>query len=81
MINKQGLVYQIKVRGYLDKRWSDWFAGMTITTMCAEDGLVVTELTGKIVDQSSLRGQLCKLWDLNYTLISVNQIEERREKE
>ena len=78
MINKQGLVYQIKVRGYLDKRWSDWFADMTITTMCAENGLVVTELTGKIVDQSSLRGQLCKLWDLNYTLISVNQIEERR---
>ena len=60
--------YQIKVRGRLDEKWSDWFNGMTITS--ERD---ITTLTGA-VDQAKLRGIVSKIWDLNLTVISVTQI-------
>ena len=68
-------VYQIKVRGRLDARWSDWFGGMAITCEIGSDGLPVTTLTGAVVDQAALRGILWRLWDLNLRLISVVPIE------
>ena len=67
---KASQVYQIKVRGEIDARWSDWFDGLDI----ASDGDVTT-LTGSIIDQAVLRGILTKIWDLNLTLISVNPAE------
>jgi hypothetical protein len=66
----QAAVYQIQVRGKLDKSWSDWFNGLTITL---ESG--ITTLTGPVADQAALRGILSKVWDLNLVLISVNRIE------
>lgn len=68
--DKAGQVYQIKVRGEIDARWSDWFDGVDI----ASDGDATT-LTGPIIDQAVLRGILIKIWDLNLTLISVNPVE------
>ena len=68
-------VYQIKVRGRLDARWSDWFGGMAIACEVGCDGLPVTTLTGPVVDQAALRGILWKLWDLNLRLISVIPVE------
>ena len=62
-------VYQIKVQGQLDERWSGWFNGMAI----AFDSDATT-LTGAVADQSALRGILTKLWDLNLALISVHRI-------
>jgi hypothetical protein len=64
-------VYQIKVRGQLDPRWSDWLGGMGITCQTGADGLPVTLITGGVPDQAALRGIVCKLWDLNLRLISV----------
>ena len=32
-------------------------------------------MSGAIVDQAALRGILCKLWDLNLVLVSVNPVE------
>jgi hypothetical protein len=69
------LAYQIRVRGRIDERWSDWFSGMTLTVEQARDRPPVTTLTGSVVDQAVLRGMLCKIWDLNLTLISVIQME------
>jgi hypothetical protein len=68
-------IFEIKVRGHLDKSWSEWLEGMTISY---EDSCTV--LTGKMMDQSALRGLLIKVWDLNQTLVSVNKVEkpERR---
>lgn len=63
-------VYQIKVQGKLDEKWSGWFNGMTVTYECD-----ITTLTGVVVDQAALRGILDKIWDLNLSLISVNRIE------
>jgi hypothetical protein len=34
----------------------------------------ITTLTGAVSDQSILRGMLTKIWDLNLTLISINQV-------
>jgi len=66
----QAAVYQIQVRGKLDESWSDWLNGMTITF---ESG--VTTLTGRVSDQSALRGILDRIWDLNLLLIAVTRIE------
>ena len=65
-------VYQIKVQGKLDERWSEWFSGLTITV--ESESPPVTKLTG-VIDQSALRGILTKIWDLNLALISVTPIE------
>ena len=64
-------VYQIKIQGRLDESWSGWFSGMSITW-----GDDTTALTGVVADQSALRGILTRLWDLNFSLISVNRVED-----
>ena len=61
--------YRIEIRGCLDKRWSDWFDRCQI-----EYGPETTILIGSGMDQSRLRGILSRLWDLNLTVISVNQV-------
>ena len=72
-------VCQIKVRGKLGTRWSDWFSDMTISYEIGGDGLLVTTLTGAVVDQAALYGILWKLRDLNLTLISVETSERDSE--
>jgi len=62
-------IFQIEVNGSLDESWSDWFSGLRIRTLSGK-----TVLSGKM-DQSTLRGVLNKLWDLNLMLISVNREE------
>ena len=59
--------YEIKIKGHLDLRWSDWFAGLALTYL--EDD--VTLLSGSLPDQSALHGLLERIRDLNLTLISV----------
>mgnify|MGYP001826307122 FL=1 len=34
-----------------------------------------TTLAGAVADQAALRGLLCRLWDLNLTVVSVQRIE------
>jgi hypothetical protein len=69
------VTYRISVRGKLDKRWSDWFDGMTIAFERADDGTYTTTLTGAVSDQARLRGILSKFWDSNLTLLSVTRVE------
>ena len=69
-INDQPAVYEIRLRGHIDKSWSSWLGDMAITY---EDDDTV--LTGKMTDQSALRGLLSKIWDMNQTLISINRVE------
>lgn len=64
-------VYQIIVKGHLDSEWSDWFDGLTITTM--DNG--ETMLSGPIVDQTALHGVLIKIRDLGLPLLSLTRIE------
>lgn len=61
-------LYEIRLKGHLDGRWSGWFDGMSITL--AENGDTV--LTGLVVDQTALHGLLKKVRDLGLPLRSVN---------
>jgi hypothetical protein len=64
------LYYVIKVEGFLDKKWVDWFEGME---MSYEGD--VTVLRGPMADQAALHGLLARVRDLNLTLISVERVE------
>ena len=64
-------LYQIKVKGHLDRQWSEWFDGLTIT----HEGNGETSLSGPVVDQAALYGLLLKIRNLNLTLLSVNLLE------
>jgi hypothetical protein len=67
----QPMVYQIRVKSYLDSDWTDWFEGLTITL----EKTGHTLLTGPVVDQAALHGLLKKIRDLGMLLISVNTLE------
>ena len=66
---------RIKVKEYLDSSWSDRLGGLTITTTNEGDGPMVTTLYGQLVDEAALAGVLSTLYDLGFSLISVNCIE------
>ncbi len=64
-------LYEIRLKGHLDDRWSDWFGGMTIALEDNGDTL----LTGLVADQAALHGLLKKVRDLGMPLISVIPVE------
>jgi hypothetical protein len=69
-------IYEIKVQGELDQSWEVYFKGFAVTSgSSGEQASSITTLVGPVIDQSALRGLLCKLWDLNLTLISVCRLE------
>ena len=69
-------IYQIKVSGSLDQRWTEWFHKMQITTEINEGRTPITVLTGPVIDQVALRGLMTKIWDLNFELISAQRMED-----
>jgi hypothetical protein len=59
---------EIRIRGQIDRSWSDWFSGLSINhTPWGE-----TVLAGPIRDQAELRGVLVRLADLGLELTSLN---------
>ncbi len=66
--------YEIRLKGHLDDRWTNWFEGLTITL--EEDG--DTLLIGTVIDQAALHGLLKKVRDLGMPLVSVSPIEPRQ---
>ena len=65
-------LYEIRVKGELDQRWSDWFDGFTIAPVTEDETL----LTGTVADQAALHGVLHKIRDLGLPLLSVQRLEE-----
>jgi hypothetical protein len=68
--------YEIKVQGYLDRGWSEWFNGMDILNTPGGD----TALCGEVVDQAALHGLLIKIRDLGLPLVSVGIVQSDRKE-
>ncbi len=64
-------VYEIRVKGHLEGRWSEWFDGLKITNLESGEAL----LSGEIVDQAALHGVLAKVRDLGLTLVAVTNVD------
>ncbi|MGV8896287.1 MAG: hypothetical protein ACOH10_04130 [Rhodoglobus sp.] len=69
-------MYEIRLQGQLDQRWSDWFEGFTLTIQ--SDG--TTTLTGPVTDQAALHGLLRRVGDLGVTLISVRDLDKENDQ-
>ena len=63
-------LYEIRLKGHLDNRWTDWFDGLTITR--EDNG--ETRLVGPVVDQAALHGLLRKVRDLGLPLVAVMRV-------
>ena len=70
-------VYEIRVKGHLDPRWSEWFDGLQITNEPNGEAL----LSGYILDQAALHGVLAKVRDLNLQLISVTSVDSDHQED
>jgi hypothetical protein len=65
------LIYQIRVQGHLDRKWADWFSGLSITLL--DNG--ETLFTGPVLDQAALHSLLRKVCDVGLPLVAVMQVE------
>ncbi len=64
-------IFEIRIEGHLDSRWSDWLEGLDFTLF--DNGETI--LTGAIADQAALMGILGKLHRLNLAILSVNKLD------
>ncbi len=62
--------YEIHVKGHLDDGWTDWLEDLEMKLL--DNGEMI--LSGRIRDQAALMGILNKLYGLNLTLRSVNEV-------
>ena len=67
-----GGFFEIRVKGHLDSKWSDWLEGLEVKLL--DNGEMI--LSGTLVDQAALMGVLNKLNRLNLTLLSVSQVNQ-----
>lgn len=63
-------IYEIRVQGRLDQRWSTWFDGLIIIY----EGEDITVLRGSLVDEAALHGMLIKVRDLALPLLAVSRV-------
>jgi hypothetical protein len=64
-------LYEIRLKGHLNNRWTGWFEGLTIALQDNGDTL----LTGMVIDQAALHGLLKKVRDLGMPLVSISPLE------
>ena len=62
---------EIRVKGRIDERWSEWLDGLTIRHTAQDESV----LAGPILDQAALYGLMSKLRDLGLTLLSLHCVE------
>ena len=62
--------YELRVVGWLDTRWEEWFDGFTVS----EEADGTTTLKGAVADQAQLHRILAKIRDLGLELLSVEAV-------
>jgi len=62
--------YEIRVKGQLDGRWSEWFDGLALRDE-GED----TVISGPLADQAALHGVLARIRDLGLPLLDVTRVD------
>lgn len=75
-MDEGGTTYRIRVKGILNPSLVGWLTNITMKPLEPDE----TELFGSFVDQSALRGFLDQLWNLNITILSVEDVERRSSK-
>ena len=68
--------YQICLEGILDERWLRWFEGLEVTSSADNQTIIRGEF-----DQSALHGLFNRIRDLGVTLISVQRLNTKRERQ
>jgi hypothetical protein len=68
--------YRIRVQGALRGNWVEYFEEMKLEVEESEDGVQTTILSGCLSDQAAVQGVLQKLYNLGFTLLSVDRIDE-----
>jgi hypothetical protein len=59
---------EIRVKGHIDRTWSDWLSNLDIDHTANGETL----LTGAVRDQAALQGLLSQLFRMGVQLISVS---------
>jgi hypothetical protein len=67
-----GRFFEIHVKGHLNSQWSDWLGGLQVRLLDSGEMILV----GYLVDQAALMGVLNRLYSLNLTLLSVNEVDQ-----
>ncbi len=63
-------LYEIRVKGHLDQRWTRYFEGMTIRLLPTGE----TVLSGEVIDQAALHSHLSRIRDLGLMLLLVKHL-------
>ena len=66
--------YEIIVAGPFSLNWPTWLADLAVTATTSRSERE-TRLAGHL-DQPALRALLCRLWDLNLTIVHVRRLHE-----
>ena len=64
-------IYEIRVKGHLDRRWAAWFDGLELS----HDTDGTTVIRGRVADQAALHGLLQRMRDLGIPLVSVASVD------
>ncbi len=72
--NNGGGFFEIHIKGHLNDSWSDWLEDLEVKLL--DNGEMI--LSGSIRDQAALMGILNKLYGLNLTLLSVNEVGQKK---
>jgi hypothetical protein len=67
--------YLIRVRGWVDESWRDYFDSLSVTVSAPVGLPPETILCGRVRDQTALMGVLHRLHQIKTTLMSVECLE------
>jgi hypothetical protein len=59
---------EIHIKGQINKEWSDWFGGLSISHTDPDESILI----GFVPDQSALYGVISRLRDLGLELVSLS---------